>query len=264
MEWYGSSSPRRPPGLERLIGLTKASLKKTLGRSHINLPMLQTLIVEIEAVLNERPLTYTPSDISDAQPLTPAHLLYGRKITRLPHENYADDISDSNYDSRAQLHHRAKTLAHLLQCFQSRWTHEYLIALREYHRSTDQNNQTISVGDVVIVHDEGPRVTWRLAVITKLLVGGDGLTRAAEIRTSTGLTNRPIIKLYPLEVHSDEFVNETSPTLTREADDVPSTIQKPAIENQVDHPVRQSARRATERMTKWIETLRAPPEDVVT
>ena len=249
---------------ERLIGLTKASLKKTLGRSHINLPTLQTLIVEIEAVLNERPLTYTPSDISDAQPLTPAHLLYGRKITRLPHENYADDISDSNYDGRAQLHHRAKTLAHLLQCFQSRWKHEYLTTLREYHRSTGQNNQTISVGDVVIVHDEGPRVTWRLAVITKLLVGGDGLTRAAEIRTSTGLTNRPIIKLYPLEVHSDEFVNKTSPTLTGEADDIPSTIQQPEIENQVDRPVRQSARRATEQMTRWIETLRAPPEDVVT
>ena len=127
--------PKKPPWFggfwERLIGLTKASLKKTLGRSHINLPTLQTLIVEIEAVLNERPLTYTPSDISDAQPLTPAHLLYGRKITRLPHENYADDISDSNYDGRAQLHHRAKTLAHLLQCFQSRWKHEYLTALRD-------------------------------------------------------------------------------------------------------------------------------------
>ena len=101
-------------------------------------------------------------------------------------------------------------------------------------------------------------MTWRLAVITKLLVGGDGLTRTAEIRTSTGLTNRPIIKLYPLEVHSDEFVNKTSPTLTGETDDVPSTIQQPEIENQVDRPVRQSAWRATERMTKWIETLRAP------
>ena len=95
-------------------------------------------------------------------------------------------------------------------------------------------------------------------------MGGDRLTRAAEIRTSTGLTNRPIIKLYPLEVHSDEFVNKTSPTHTGEADDVPSTMQQPEIKNQVDRPVRQSARIATERMTKWIETLCAPPEDVVT
>ena len=131
--------------------------------------MLQTLIVEIEAVLNERPLTYTPSDINDAQPFTPAHLLYGRKITRLPHENYADDISDSDYGGRTQLQHRTKTQAHLLQCFQSRWKHEYLTALREHHRSTGHNYQTISAGDVVIVHDDGPRMTWRLAVVTKLL-----------------------------------------------------------------------------------------------
>jgi len=99
---------------ERLIGLTKASLKKVLGRSHINLPTLQTLIVEIEAVLNDRPLTYTPSDIDDAQPLTAAHLLYGRKIIRLPHENCADELSDPGYGGRTQLHHRAKTQAHLL------------------------------------------------------------------------------------------------------------------------------------------------------
>jgi len=138
---------------EHLIGLTKASLKKVLGRSHINLPTLQTLIVEIEAVLNDRPLTYTPSDIDDAQPLTPAHLLYGRKIIRLPHENCADDLSDPDYGARTQLHHRAKTQAHLLQCFQSR---SYFMTLREYHRFTGANNQTISVGDVVIVHDDDP------------------------------------------------------------------------------------------------------------
>ena len=70
---------------ECLIGLTKACLKKVLGRSHINLPTLLTLIVEIEAVLNDRLFTYTPTDIDDAQPLTPADLLHGRRILRLPH-----------------------------------------------------------------------------------------------------------------------------------------------------------------------------------
>jgi len=55
---------------ECLIGLTKVILKKVLGRSHISLPTLQTLIVEMEAVLNDWSLNYTPSDIGDAQPLT--------------------------------------------------------------------------------------------------------------------------------------------------------------------------------------------------
>ena len=38
---------------------------------------------------------------------------------------------------------------------------------------------------VVSVHDNGPRVKWRLTVMTKLPVGGDGLTHAVEIRTHT-------------------------------------------------------------------------------
>ena len=42
------------------------------------LEALQTLVVEIEAVLNDRPLTYLSADIDDPEPLTPSHLLYGR------------------------------------------------------------------------------------------------------------------------------------------------------------------------------------------
>jgi len=137
-------TPKKAPWFggfwECLIGLTKASLKKVLGRSHINLLTFQTLIVDIEAVLNNGPLTYTPSDIDDAQPLTPAHLLYGRKIIHLPHENYADELSDPDYGVRIHLHHWAKAQAHLLQCFQSRWKHKYLTTLREYHCSTGINN----------------------------------------------------------------------------------------------------------------------------
>ena len=47
--WYGGY-------WEHLIGLTKSAIKKTLGRPHITLSSLQTIIVEIEAHLNNRPL----------------------------------------------------------------------------------------------------------------------------------------------------------------------------------------------------------------
>lgn len=247
---------------ERLIGLTKASLKKVLGRSHISLPVLQTMITEIEAVLNDRPLTYTSSDIADPQPLTPAHLLHGRRMIRLPYECPTDDLSDLDYDS-SQLQKRAKVQTHLLQSFQSRWKHEYLTALREYHRTTGHNHQQIKVGDVVIVHDDGPRVNWRLAVVTKLLIGGDGFTRAVEIRTSTGTTNRPIAKLYPLEVHSTE---ESSSQISEESNSSTQVLESTSSEVTPDErpPVRQSAKRAVEQMSQWVETLRAPPEDVET
>ena len=64
--WYGGF-------WERLIGMTKTVIKKVLGRARISLFALQTLVTEIEAVLNDRPLTYVSSDVNDPEPLTPAH-----------------------------------------------------------------------------------------------------------------------------------------------------------------------------------------------
>ena len=51
-----------------------------------------------------------------------------------------------------------------------------------------------------------PRSSWKLAVIEELIRGGDGLVRAAHIRTSTRYTNRPVSKLYPLEVTASPCV----------------------------------------------------------
>ena len=59
--WYGG-------WWERLIGLTKIALKKTLGRTHVSLIVLETLVVEIEAVLNDRPLTYVSSEFDEMDP----------------------------------------------------------------------------------------------------------------------------------------------------------------------------------------------------
>jgi len=62
---------------ERLIGLTKSTIKKVLGRAAVNLCTLQTIVLEVEAILNDCPLTYVSFDIKDEEALTPMHLLYG-------------------------------------------------------------------------------------------------------------------------------------------------------------------------------------------
>jgi len=82
---------------------------------------------------------------------------------------------------------------------------KYLTSLREFQTKGGNNHQTIRLGDVVIVQDDfKPRLQWTLAVVDELLTGNDGLTRAARIRTSGGITTRPIVKLYPLEVQCDD------------------------------------------------------------
>ena len=49
-------------------------------------------------------------------------------------------------------------------------------------------------------------------MVEKLIVGCDGLVRAAHIRTVNGRTNRLISKLCPLEVCSTETQTDSSPS----------------------------------------------------
>ena len=132
-------------------------------------------------------------------------MLAGRRITSLPYETQTiDEINDPSYDEHSRLSKGAKTQALLLQHFTSRWINEYLTSLREFHRTSGSNDCKIATGDIVLVHDDGPRIQWRLAIIEDLIHGGDGLVQAANIRTSTGLTNRPIVRLIPLEVSAQD------------------------------------------------------------
>ena len=248
--WYGGF-------WERLIGLTKNTLKKVLGRALITLSDLQTIIVEIEGILNDRPLTYISADIDDDEALTPSHLLNGRRITLLPRENVnEEDINDPDYGNLTTITKRARRMALLLQHFRNRWKNEYLTSLREFHRTTGKNKQTINIGDVVLVHDDKPRIKWKLAVIENLTEGKDGYVRSADIRTANGKTNRPIAKLYPLEIRATT------------AAEYPIEIEQPVtpIENtrelQTERPVRTAARNALQRIANWTKVLKAAPEDV--
>lgn len=195
--WYGG-------WWERLIGLTKTTMKKILGRSYISFEALQTVVTEIEAIMNDRPLTYVTSCSTDPEPLTPAHLLYGRRLVVLPYREVPDDsVTNPNLGDHSGITKRARVQKKLTDHFRERWNHEYLTGLREHHQTTGNNKQTITVGDVVQFHADSPRTRWKLAVVQELIHGKDGLVRSAKIRTDTCVTNRPIVKLYPLEVIND-------------------------------------------------------------
>jgi len=61
------------------------------------------------------------------------------------------------------------------------------------------------------VHDDTPRIKWKMAIV-ELVQGADGHVRAANIRYGEGKkTNRPIAKLYPLEVPISKLLKLKSP-----------------------------------------------------
>ena len=119
----------------------------------------------------------------------------------------------------------------------------------------------IKTGDIVLVHDDSPRITWKLAVIKELMKGKDGLVHAAKIRTAQGRTNHPIAKLIPLEVSSD-VANSSSTN-----DDNCDTVPPPDGSNEdytvrdISRPQRQAAERGRDKVKMWIKELGGPPED---
>ena len=115
-----------------------------------------------------------------------------------------DDPEGPDFKISSVIRTRATIQATLLQHFWNRWRKEYQTGLREFLRTTGKNEQTVKPGAVVLVHDDLSRVKWRLAVVKDVIAGEDGLIRAAKIQTLTSKSNRPVTKLYPLEVTASE------------------------------------------------------------
>ncbi|KAL1264141.1 hypothetical protein QQF64_004496 [Cirrhinus molitorella] len=71
---------------EQEIRSLKNALTATLGSQSVTFEVLQTVLVEIEGILNSKPLGYTSSNASDPDPITPNCLLMGRPDTSLPRQ----------------------------------------------------------------------------------------------------------------------------------------------------------------------------------
>ena len=113
-------------------------------------------MTEIEAILHDRPLTYVSPFIDDFHPLTSSHLLYGRRITSLPHPDVEDDeLDDPTYGNDVELRKNASRVARIIKHFWQRWKQEYLTSLRTIHGASNvAGNTKVKVGDVVQIHSD--------------------------------------------------------------------------------------------------------------
>lgn len=68
---------------ERMICSTKRCMRKMIGQAKFNHDELLTAVTEVEAIINSRPLTYISADNLE-EPLTPSHVLVGRRLLSLP------------------------------------------------------------------------------------------------------------------------------------------------------------------------------------
>lgn len=132
-----------------MVRCVKTSLKKVLGRSYLKFEELITVLTEVEAVLNSRPLTFVYSEVSEPSPLTPAHFLVGKRLTTLPRSEPPSIVSASSLDIQRRWKHRQKVTDH----FWNRWRREYLNELRSAHHSRPVLSRTLKEGDFVLVDE---------------------------------------------------------------------------------------------------------------
>lgn len=171
---------------------TKSHLNKILKTSCLTYEELSTLLSQIEAVLNSRPLCQMTNDPSDLEVLTPGHFLVGRPLTTVPEPSYID-ISEHRLS-------RWQRIQQLNQSFWKRWHNEYIHQLQQRYKWTSTKNN-VNINDMVLIKDDRlPPAQWRLGRIINVHAGKDDLVRVVTVRTQMGAIDRPIAKLCILPI----------------------------------------------------------------
>ena len=178
---------------ERLVACVKTPLKKVLGKALLKPEELATVLAEIEAVVNSRPLTSVSTDIGDDMALTPAMMMGDVFAPGAP------EVEDGL--TAAQLSARFSYIINVKEHLRKRWREQYLVGLSSYQSA---QARPIKAGEVVlVVDDKKKRHLWRLGRVIELFAGRDGKSRVARVKVGNSTMLRAIPRLVPLEVASE-------------------------------------------------------------
>ena len=216
---YLERSPCWGGYIERMVQTVKRSLGKVLGSAVLTFEEYLTLLYEVEALINSRPISFISDGEDGGEPITPAMLMGGKSPTQIP-PMYEVNV-DGNPPQMCK--DRLKYLEKLKTYFWNRWQKEYLSDLREIHSRLKIGTQLRQpvVGEAVLVRNEKlPRGTWKLGRIMELKPGRDGKVRSVIVKVIRGnkklvrrenvtkiktiYLNRSPQHLVPLEAESEE------------------------------------------------------------
>lgn len=148
---------------------------------------LHTALCEVEAILNDRPITPSSDDPNDLEALTTNHILQLRAKPILPPGLFK---KEDLYVGR-----RWRQVQYIAELFWKRWVNEYLLVMQE-RQKWNKARQNVAIGDLVIIVDNSaPRSSWPLGRVTETMADSKGLVRRVRLKTQTGLMERPIDKL---------------------------------------------------------------------
>lgn len=200
MQWH-FNPPATPyfGGLwESAVKSTKTHLVKCTKGALLTFEELSTLLCQVEAVLNSRPMTSLSTDPSDYSALTTSHFRIGSPLTQVLEPTIATE-------PRSNLK-RWELVRFQSQHFWNRWSREYLPQLQKRGRWLSLS-RPVKVGDLAISEEDNkPARQWKLVRITAVHAGLDGITRVKTIRNSADKECQcPVVKLavHPTSVDED-------------------------------------------------------------
>ena len=166
-----------------------AALMKQHGHS-LDDESLQTLLCDVEAVVNSRPLTTESlTDPLSPLPLTPSTLLTSKTKLILPPPGkfQREDI----YCKR-----RWRRVQHVANEFWSRWSKEYLQSLQARQKWTLQR-RNFTEGDIVLLKDDNTcRNKWPMGRVIAARRDHQGQVKSVTVQPATeSVLSRPINKL---------------------------------------------------------------------
>ena len=162
---------------ERQIGTIRRVLDAMLaqlGSSQLTHELLVTLMAEVTAIVNARPIAAMPTDTDEPQPLSPSMLLTMKtRPLGPPHGNF---LPVDLYARR-----RWRRVQYLADQFWIRWRRDYLQNMQIRSKWSKQQ-RNLSAGDVVLMKDEEVhRNNWPIGRVTEAIKSGDGQVRKAQV-----------------------------------------------------------------------------------
>jgi hypothetical protein len=176
---------------ERAVRSLKHHLKRVVGEQKLTYEEYATVLAQLEACLNSRPLCQLTENVDDINALSPAHFLTGRA---------GGTIIETGEDARTRWH----LTQTIFNSIWKRWKTEYLSQLTARQKWCNPQ-KNLETGDVVVIHEDNlPAGKWALGRVVDVHPGRDGYVRVVTLRTAKGIIKRPIVKLSVLPLDKQE------------------------------------------------------------
>ncbi|XP_038116638.1 uncharacterized protein LOC119768917 [Culex quinquefasciatus] len=184
------ASPHQGGIWEAAVKSAKSLLRPVVGNEKLTFEELSTVLCQIEACLNSRPLCPLSTSPDSLEALTPGHFLVGQPLNMIPEPDVMH--LKMNQLDRWQKMQRYSTE------FWNRWRDEYIATLqpRGKWRASEEN---IKPGQLVLVkNDNAPPSAWELARVVAVHPDRAGLVRNVTLRRGKHEYQRSVQKICPL------------------------------------------------------------------